>query len=303
MDTSIHPDLKSLLRLRYETHGFSLLPRQPVHSLLSGRHASRLRGRGLTFEELRRYQAGDDVRLIDWKATARKRVAHVRVFTEERDRPVLLVVDQRSPMFFGSQRTTKATAAAEVAALAAWRAIEVGDRVGAIIFGDDECVTIRPQRSRRTVLRICHELVRLNRRLSATGGTSPTIGLNDALQSALNLARHDFLVVLVTDYHGHDAGTQSLATRLAAHNDVLAILVYDPLGIRVPVSGHMRVSDGISSTEVPSGAAFAGRFEEEFRSHSMQIRNLLKSIRIPVLPICTHDEVPKQLFDALGPSS
>src|SRR5690348_5460454 len=92
--------LDRLLALKHRARGFSFLPRQPVHSLLVGRHASRLRGRGLNFEQLRHYFEGDDTRTIDWMATARLGSPHVRVYTEERDRPVLLVVDQRSTLFF-----------------------------------------------------------------------------------------------------------------------------------------------------------------------------------------------------------
>jgi len=110
MAARITTSLNELVLLQAEANGFSLLPRQPVSSLLAGRHASRLRGRGLDFEELRHYRQGDDVRNIDWKATARLRSPHVRVFTEERERPVLLVLDQRSPMFFGSRRAMKSVA-------------------------------------------------------------------------------------------------------------------------------------------------------------------------------------------------
>ncbi|HEX5788874.1 MAG TPA: DUF58 domain-containing protein, partial [Woeseiaceae bacterium] len=91
----VYTSLADLVALRHSARGFSFLPRQPVHSLLAGRHASRLRGRGLNFEEIRRYQAGDDIRLIDWNVTARTRKTHSRVFTEERERTTLLVVDQR----------------------------------------------------------------------------------------------------------------------------------------------------------------------------------------------------------------
>ena len=245
MAANIHPTLDDLVRLQYDARDFSLLPRQPVHSLLSGRHASRLRGRGLTFEELRNYRPGDDIRSMDWRATARLRKPHVRVYCEERERPVLFVVDQRTTMFFGSARTTKATAAAEVAALGAWRALESGERVGGIIFGDEEIVEIKPHRSRGNVLRICHELVRMNGRLSATDRPTEVHAFNEALRRAANVAVHDFLVVLVTDYEGEDDTTQGLATRLAAHNDVLAVLVYDPLGIRLPVQGPLEVTDGL----------------------------------------------------------
>src|SRR5215472_18818947 len=94
-DARIYVGIDDLLRLQHRAKGFSFLPRQPVHSLLTGRHASRLRGRGLDFDELRHYYEGDDTRTIDWAATARRGSPHVRVYTEERDRSVLLLVDQR----------------------------------------------------------------------------------------------------------------------------------------------------------------------------------------------------------------
>jgi len=92
----VYMPLDDLIRLEHRTRGaFSFLPRQPVHSLLSGSHASRMRGRGLNFEELRGYLPGDDVRSIDWTVTARTGKTHVRVSSEERDRPAVLVLDQR----------------------------------------------------------------------------------------------------------------------------------------------------------------------------------------------------------------
>ena len=301
MTTRVHPTLADLVRLQFEARNFSLLPRQPVHSLLSGRHASRLRGRGLTFEELRRYRPGDDIRSIDWRATARLRAAHVRVYSEERDRPVLLVVDQRTTMFFGSARTTKATAAAEGAALAAWRAIERGDRVGAIIFDDEEFVDIKPQRSRETVLRICHELVRINGRLSATRRvTRSAAALNNALRRATNVAKHDHLLILITDYDGNDDTTHKLATYLAARNDVLAVMVYDPLGIQLSAPGPMLATDGARQFNIPDGNQFSEKFVAEFRRQCDQIRDRLRAIRIPIMPICTHEPVTDQIAAALG---
>src|SRR5688572_30628389 len=98
----IHTSLSSLIALAGRAEGFGFRPRQPSHSILAGRHASKLRGRGLDFEELRSYLPGDDIRSIDWKVTARTGEPHVRVYTEERDRPAILVVDQRQDMFFGS---------------------------------------------------------------------------------------------------------------------------------------------------------------------------------------------------------
>ena len=114
MDTRIHVSLPHLRSLEGASRGLSFLPRQPSASVLNGRHASRLRGRGLNFEEMRDYLPGDDIRSIDWKATARTGSPHVRVFTEERDRPALLVVDQRMSMFFGSRLNMKSVTAADM---------------------------------------------------------------------------------------------------------------------------------------------------------------------------------------------
>ena len=100
----VYVSLDDLLALEYRGRKVSFLPHQPVRSLLSGRFASRMRGRGLNFEEIRDYRPGDDVRSIDWKVTARLQKPHIRVFNEERDRQTLLVVDQRLSMFFGSRR-------------------------------------------------------------------------------------------------------------------------------------------------------------------------------------------------------
>jgi uncharacterized protein (DUF58 family) len=137
-EDEIYTSLNALVRLRYTAQGFSYLPRQPVRSLLSGRKRSRLRGRGLDFDELRHYRPGDDIRTMDWRVTNRTGRPHVRVYTEERDRPVIVVVDQRLPMFFGSRRKMKSVVAAEVSAITAWRVLAVGVRFGAILFNDSE---------------------------------------------------------------------------------------------------------------------------------------------------------------------
>ena len=298
--TRVRPTLDELVRLQFDARGFSFLPRQPVHSLLAGRHTSRLRGRGMQFEEMRGYRAGDDIRSIDWKATARLRKTHVRVYAEERERPVLFVVDQRSSMFFGSSRTTKATAAAELAALGAWRTLAVGDRAGALVFNDEEIVPIKPKRSRSNVLHLCHELVRMNGKLSSTSPEPNRGMLNEALRRAVKMAHHDYLVVLITDYCGSDEETKRLVTNLSAHNDVIASLVYDPLGARLPAQSGMEVTDGKSQTTVPHQGRFGERYEAMFRERLATIREELRSLRVPILPICTVESVPEQVMAAMG---
>ena len=204
-DPLVYASLDELMRLRFVSSGFSFLPRQPVHSVLSGRHASRLRGRGLNFEELRNYLPGDDTRNIDWRVTARTREPHVRVYTEEKDRPVWLLVDQRGSMFFGSRWKMKSVVAAEAAAVAAWRVLSQGDRVGAVVFGDDDLRVIPPHRSADRVMAILKAIVDRNHALRARPLSEGGPGMfNRALKKVSALARHDCLVCLISDGSGLD---------------------------------------------------------------------------------------------------
>lgn len=300
MNSRITVTLDELILTKADARGFSFLPRQPVHSLLAGRHASRLRGRGLAFEELRHYQPGDDVRTIDWRATARRRAAHVRVYNEERERPVLLVVDQRTPMFFGSRRAMKSVAAADIAALAAWRTLQAGDRVGGIVFNENEIVEIRPHRSQTRVLRLLHEVVRLNQMLASPRPPTGEVTINQAVEGALRLAKHDHLIVLMSDLDGADAETERLATELAPHNDLLIVAVYDPLGASLQGHPGMMAADRGGRLEIPSGAAFADAFQQAFSRRLDEWTEIFRALRVPVLPISTVEPVADQLRALFG---
>lgn len=300
MSARVTSSLDDLVLLKAEARGFSLRPRQPVGSLLAGRHASRLRGRGLAFEELRHYHPGDDIRTMDWKATARLRSPYVRVYTEERERPVLLLVDQRAPMFFGSDRAMKSVAAAELAALAAWKALDGGDRVGGIIFSDHDVVEIRPHRSQTRVLHLLHELVRLNRQLAEGDSGSASVTLNEVLERALPVAKHDHLVVLVSDLDGADDETQRLATRLAAHNDMLVAAVYDPLGITLTGAPGMLASDRGRVWEIPAHPDFSEKFPVAFQQVLDRWREVFRALQVPVMPITAARPVPEQIRALFG---
>jgi len=294
--------LDELLRLKHRARGFSFQPRQPVHSLLAGRHASRLRGRGLNFEELRHYVEGDDTRTIDWLATARLGTPHVRVYSEERDRPVLLLVDQRSTMFFGSQRTMKSVAAAEAAALAAWRVASLGDRIGAVVFGDDGLTSVKPQARDAGAVRVLAEVARRNAALGkpAEAGQSAA-RLNQALSAAAQMSLHDGLVCLISDAAGEDDETRRLITNLCAHNDMIAVFVHDPLEQELPDVGRATFSSGEAQIELDASAAsLRRRFSEERRQWRARLAGLSRDRAIPILPIATDRDVAMQLRELIG---
>jgi uncharacterized protein (DUF58 family) len=298
----IYVTLDELLRLRHRAKGFSFLPRQPVHSLLVGRHGSRLRGRGLDFEELRHYFEGDDPRTIDWAATARRGTPHVRVYSEERDRSVLLLVDQRLSMFFGSRRAMKSVVAAEAAALSAFRVASLGDRVGAIVFSENGIIEIRPTARETGVRRILAEVVRQNRALSATSLLAPDPELlNEALRRAARLANHDWLVCLISDTVGADAESVRLVTDITAHNDLLSIFVHDPLEEALPDIGRAVMAEGDRQIEVDLSAdPLRRRFASAFALRRQKSEHFSLHHAIPVLPVTTDREVAGQFRELLG---
>jgi uncharacterized protein (DUF58 family) len=298
----VYVELDDLIRLQYKARSFSFLPRQPNQSVLAGRHASRLRGRGLNFEEIRHYQQGDDLRAIDWKVTARTRKPHVRVFSEERDRSVMLLVDQRISMFFGSQLSMKSVVAAELTALIAWRVLSTGDRIGAIVFDDTEMRIIKPQRNRQQVMRILEAVVKKNHALKVgTGKKADPAMYNAVLRKTLQLAKHDFLICSISDGFGADDESIGLISLLRAHNDVLAAFIYDPLETELPDAGRLVLAEEEMQLEIdPSDQKLRREFAREFEERLEWIRHITSLRTIPILPLHTNEGVPEQLRTILG---
>lgn len=299
----VYSNLDDLIRIQFKARNFSFLPQQPVASVLSGRYASRLRGRGLNFEEIRRYLPGDDIRTMDWKVTARTRSPHVRVYTEEKDRAILLVVDQRINMFFGTRDKLKSVTAAELAALGAWRAVAVGDRIGAVIFNDAELFDIQPQRSQKTVMSILGNVVQMNHALRADTQVEPNAGmLNRALEKALQLVPHDGLIVMISDFFGVDEQTERLAARMAEHNDVLALLVHDPIRLQ-PAEKRVTVSDGSLQMEIDfADKHVREKLAENYREEQEHITRFLNRLAAPLLMVSNQGDVVDQVRRLLGVS-
>jgi len=299
--TGVYANLDDLIRIQFKARDFSFLPQQPVTSVLAGRYASRLRGRGLNFEELRRYLPGDDIRTMDWKVTARTRTPHVRVYTEEKDRAVLLVVDQRINMFFGTRDKLKSVTAAELAALGAWRAVDVGDRIGAVVFNDVEVIEVQPQRSQKTVMSILGTVVRMNHALRSDTKVEPKAAmLNRALEKALQLAPHDVLVVMISDFFGVNEQTERLAARLAEHNDVLGLLVHDPIRLR-PVSQPITVSDGSRQMEIDfADKRVREQLAGDYREEQEHITQFLNRLAAPLFMVSNEGDVVDQVRRLLG---
>lgn len=299
---TVYVDAAHLAKLEYPARGLSFVAPPPSASILAGAHASRVRGRGLNFEEIRGYVPGDDVRHLDWRASLRLGKPLVRTYTEERDRPLLMVVDQRMGMFFGSRRAFKSVVAAELAALAIWMGFHAGDRVGGIVFDDAHIVRLRPLRSRKRIHAVFANIERMNRAMHADSAARTHYAqLDAALEGVLQIAAHDYLVCIASDFAGAGERTQKLLRQLAAHNDVVAALIYDPLWQHMPAHRTLVVSEGQLQVELqiqhervraPLASLFAGRTAE--------VAQCLAASGVPLMPVSTAEPTLDQVRRLFG---
>jgi uncharacterized protein (DUF58 family) len=299
---SVYVDAAHLAKLEFRARGLSFVAPHPLTSILSGKHASRLRGRGLNFEEIRGYLPGDDIRHLDWKVSMRLGKPHVRVYTEERDRPLLVVVDQRMSMFFGSRRAFKSVVAADAAALAVWMAFGAGDRVGGVIFDDRSVVRVAPLRSRSRVRLLFGAIARMNAALDAESDVRTDYGqLNAALEGVLQLAAHDYLIFVVSDFAGANERTRQLLREMSTHNDVVASMVFDPLWQQMPEHRALVVSEGRLQVEL--------RIEHErvraplaslFRGRTAEVAELLRASGVPLMALSTAEPTVDQVRRLFG---
>lgn len=236
----VTPDIAELVALRHSARQLSLFPKRSARSATAGAHRSRFRGRGMEFDEVRLYQGGDDIRTIDWRVTARTTVPHTKIFREERERPVLIVVDLRSSMFFGSRRL-KSLVAAELATILGWAGLNANDRVGGLIFSPKRQRDIRSHRSVHSVLRFIHALASACEDLLQPQTDLLSIGA--IVEDTRRIAAPGSAVVIISDFRDFNQEAEKQLFLLGRHCDLSLVSVQDPLEIELPPPGVYRVAD------------------------------------------------------------
>lgn len=204
----------------------------PTSSVLAGQHRSRVQGKGMELSEIRNYQPGDDIRLMDWKVTARTRKPHTKVFLEEKERPVQLVLDLSYSMLFGSLRS-KAEQAANVAATIGWALSHQGDRCGGLIFNGQKQYLIRPGARKKGLLPLLKQSCDLSTDLITESSASAPGRMNQVLKQ-LSIPGHGQLIILISDFWSLDITDNQLLSRLSKKHNVLAVLITDPMESELP---------------------------------------------------------------------
>lgn len=295
--------LNDLMRLEYLISNFSLLPKnQPVHSVLSGKHASMLRGRGLDFSEVRQYVFGDDIRNIDWKVTARTQKTHTKVFNEEKERPCFIIVDQSSSMYFASDGEMKSVIAAKIASIAGFKVLKDSDRIGGLVFDDESYEYVAPKRSRKSLLHLLELIVNKNQKLvSRKKMATNNEFINKVLFKAQNIVTHDYVVVVVSDFKELDDQGRVYLSSIARHNDVIAVLINDSMEVNLP-SEKMPIGDGDYQIVLSGKDNIRNNFKKESETKRLKTIHFLRKYNIPVMEFNTTDPLVDQIKQVFGRS-
>jgi uncharacterized protein (DUF58 family) len=296
-------DLQGLIKLRFKSPHVSLSSQKKSFSSLSGNFSSPFKGRGLNFDEVRPYQPGDDIRNIDWNVTARTDKVHTKVFKEERERPVFIIVDLNDSMFFGSRNCLKSVTAAKAAALIAWAGADQSNRVGGLIFDENSHVEIRPKGGHQGVLRFLKLLTDFHQQHQQANNTPTATALDSAhLFARLQKLIHPGSIVLyISDFMNKDPMMFRHLQYLARHNDLLLTQIYDELETHLPPAGFYGISDGeqyqlLNTSDKTLRLSYQQHFEEE----SQQLSHFCMQHQIHLIQLATHHKVAEQFMATLG---
>ncbi|SIS46412.1 Protein of unknown function DUF58 [Thalassolituus maritimus] len=276
----------------------NLLPLHRQKKILneqSGTHASRLRGRGIDFAEVRGYQPGDDIRSMDWRVTARTGEPHIKVFREERERPVLLVTDLRSSMNFGTRRALKRVVAADISALLAWAAAMQGDRVGGLIFNDTNEFDLRPHTGRKTLMAYLHRLAEM----PVTEAAAAQPRMLDICRHLARVARPGSAVYIVSDWQGFDKECERALYSVSRHCDLIAIRVIDPLEIQKPAGDYV-LTDGRQRSRLSISNRDSAEQLNTWQERTNQLKHSLLHLQAPLIDVQTHEDPLDCLRQGMG---
>lgn len=239
MGDGVIVELSELIALRRYAQRVNYKPEG--NALRAGNHLSKLRGRGMDFAEVRNYQAGDEIRHMEWRVTARTGKPYVKLYQEERERPIVLIVDFNGSMFFGTRLAFKSVVASRLAAMIAWTSIKQGDRVGGLLYSSSKHDEFTPRSRDVGVLPLLAALSKYSK--ENLEGTSPRL-LSDVLVRLRRVARPGSVIVLLSDFYQMDRESEQHLARLGAHNDILAYHICDPLELLPPKPNHYAMTNG-----------------------------------------------------------
>ena len=280
--------LKRVRKIEIKTRGLS-------NEIFAGKYHTAFKGRGMSFSEVREYRLGDDVRDIDWNVTARSRTPHIKIYEEERELTMMLMVDVSGSRKFGSTEQTKQNIITEIAAVLAFSAAQTGDKVGCIFFSDKVEKFIPPKKGRSHILMIIRSLIEFT---PDSEGTA----LSEAVRYMTNVNKKRCTTFILSDFINPKSDMAPLEDALkiaTSRHDLVAIRVSDPRDKTLPDVGIIEMRDAESGEKVwvdSSSAAVREYFAQQWESRNQAIETLLKYNRIDTAEVSTDADYVAELI-------
>jgi len=290
---------KELLEYRGRSALIDLSSNSQIKSHMAGTLVAKTKGRGMEFDEARHYQIGDDIRAIDWRVTARTGKTHTKIYREERERPVILLVDLNHRQYFGSQLLLKSVQTCHLASLLAWSAVANGDRVGAVIFNDAEHRELKPRNRHHGALAVVEYLVKIHQQGLAQFKENQQ-SENSFEQSCLRLRRvvkPGSLVFVLSDFSQMSDKAIKQLQLLSRHNEIIGCQIHDPMEQQLPeqLSGEVAVTDGVSRSQFVVNSARRKQYRANYRNAQDSRLSILKKLNIKTLHFSSHLTLLDQL--------
>lgn len=280
--------LKRVRKIEIKTRGLS-------NEIFAGKYHTAFKGRGMSFAEVREYRAGDDVRDIDWNVTARSRKPHIKVYEEERELTMMLMVDVSGSGCFGSGERTKRNIITEIAAVLAFSAAQTGDKVGCILFSDKVEKFIPPKKGRSHLLMIIRTLIDF---VPESNGTA----ISEAVRYLTNVNKKRCTAFILSDFMNPQSDAQALEDALkiaSARHDLMGIRVWDKREGQMPDVGIIELSDAETGRKVwadTSSKAVRDHYAASWSEREERIRHLLKHNRIDTAEVATDEDYVAELI-------
>jgi uncharacterized protein (DUF58 family) len=282
--------IKELIYYQGKTGLLNLSPRKTVQAKLAGSYLAKTKGRGMEFDEARHYQAGDDIRAIDWRVTARTGKTHTKLYREEKERPVFVLTDLSSSMQFGTQFLFKSVQAAHLTALIAWAARKRGDRIGGLVFNQHQHIECKPFTRQKAVLSLLNSMIKVQQSVPNNNSEKQVeVTLGDACARLRRLAHPGSLIFILSDFSQlNDIAKQHIA-QLSKHCEVIAYPISDPFEHQLPkvkVNQRVTLTDGANRQQIVLGEKHTeSEYNQQHLAHFSQIERTLKQCKAQVLPI------------------
>ncbi|MCP4394047.1 MAG: DUF58 domain-containing protein [Alphaproteobacteria bacterium] len=293
-ESGVVASLEELISIGKKASGILVSPAGKIMSVSSGLFRSTFKGRGMEFDEVRKYQPGDDIRHIHWRVTARTGMPHTKLFQEEKERPVHILVDNRLPMKFGTRTAFKTVVAARIAAILAWASLDNGDRVGGIVLSPSKIVEMPPQRNRRRLLRLLHTISEATSENgeNGTNETTDVTPLSSAIGKLNHIATTGSLIFIISDFHDFDEKAIRKLGNISLHSDIAFIKVNDPTERTAPAPNLYKISDGNAFAYMETNnKEWCKEFEERFKQRHDDIKDFCNKRKIAFVSISTDDDI------------